>query len=54
MCCEARLLPVGIEGRILWNGSELYAFLFPDDAQLWTWAREKRMELGRDGWTPVG
>jgi hypothetical protein len=50
VCCEARLLSAGIEGRIVWNGSELYAFPFPDDRQLWTWANEKRAELEGQGW----
>jgi len=44
------LLPVGIEGRIVWNTSELYAFLFPGDRELWAWANEKRRELEGQGW----
>jgi hypothetical protein len=53
VCCEARLLRAGIEGRILCNGSELYAFLFPGDRELWAWADEKRAELKRQGWRPA-
>jgi hypothetical protein len=48
------LLPAGIEGRILWNGSELYAFLFPGDRELWSWADEKRKDLEADGWMRDG
>jgi len=44
VCCEAPLLRGGVEGRIVWNGSELYAFVFPDDRELWAWANEKRVE----------
>ncbi len=43
--CEACLLPVGIEGRIVWNGRELYAFRFTSGEELLAWAREKRNEL---------
>jgi hypothetical protein len=53
MFCGPRLLPAGIEGRIVWNGSELYAFVFPDDGQLWAWANEKRKELEARGWTQL-
>jgi hypothetical protein len=53
VCCEGRLLPARIESRIVWNGSKLYAFLFPSDLELWTWADEKRTELEADGWTLV-
>jgi len=48
--CEARLLPGGIEGRIVWNGRELYAFLFPTDGDLWAWARGRRDDFERKGW----
>lgn len=47
--CEARLLPVGIEGRIVWNGSELYAFRFSNNRELRTWGNEKRAELQSQG-----
>ena len=50
--CEARLLPVGIEGRIVWNGRELYALLFASGEELSVCAGEKRAELETKGWTP--
>jgi hypothetical protein len=50
VCCEARPLPGWIEGRIVWNGSELRAFLFRSSDELWAWALEKRKELEAKGW----
>ena len=45
VCCEARSLPVGIEGRIAWNRGELYAFRFASGEEVSGWAQEKRAEL---------
>jgi len=50
--CEARPLRVGIEGRIVWNGRELYALLFASGEELSVCAGEKRAELETKGWTP--
>jgi len=49
--CETWLLAAGIEGRIVWDGTELYAFLSPGERELCAWAAEKRKELEADGWT---
>ncbi len=48
--CEARLVPVGIQGRLLWNGTELYALTVPESDDLCAWAREKRGDLEGKGW----
>jgi hypothetical protein len=47
------LLPVGIEGWIVWNGRELYAFRFMSGEQLSVWAGEKHAELEGQDWRLV-
>ncbi len=48
--CEARMLPVGIEGRTLWNGCELYEITLADNGEQCVWAREKRDDFEGDRW----
>ncbi len=48
--CEARQVPVGIEGRILFNGTVLYTIRFDESGELCAWAREKRDDFEGDGW----
>jgi len=51
--CEARLLPVGIEGRIVWNGRVLYAFTFAKSGELRAWARGRHDDFRSKGWKSV-
>jgi len=51
--CVARLLPRGIEERVVWNGQLMSSFLFTSDSELQAWAQEKRAEYMGKGWVDV-
>ena len=51
--CVVELLPVGLQGRLLWNGRLHVSRVFITEAELQAWAQEERDEHEAKGWVPV-
>jgi hypothetical protein len=53
VACVVRLLPVGIDVRIEWDGQERVGRIFQTEGEVLAWAEEERQEYLAKGWLSV-
>jgi hypothetical protein len=48
--CDVSFVPIGVEARIMRNGTLLYARTFPTGDETLAWAAGERQDLLEKGW----